>query len=92
VVTLDRLREIKIAIVLFKSEHGRYPKELSELLKPTETFPEGFLEGGAVTPDGWGTAFHYSLSDDGTSFRIWSSGPDRVNQGGDGDDVDLSKR
>ena len=91
-ITLDALREIKIATVLYKHDHGEYPIALAELLKPTDTFPGGFLDGGRIPRDAWGNDVLYFLSDEGTSFRIWSSGPDGVNQGGSGDDVDLSKR
>lgn len=88
--TIDALREIKVGIVLYKSDQGRYPLALARLVEPTAKYTAGFLGGPAVPKDGWENEINYHVSQDGTSFRIWSSGPDGVNQDGKGDDVLLS--
>jgi len=85
--TTDALREIKVGIVLYKSDQGRYPVALVRLVEPTAKYTEGFLGGPAVPKDGWENEINYHVSQDGASFRIWSSGPDGVNQDGEGDDV-----
>jgi len=90
-VTIDALRETKISIIVYKSDQDRYPDALTDLLDPTDKFSGGFFQDSKVPEDGWGNQVNYSLSKGGSSFRIWSSGPDGINQNGDGDDVILSK-
>jgi len=90
-VTTEHLRELKVAIVVYSADAGRYPASLEHLLQPTANFPGGFLDGNPLPQDGWGRAFRYSVSDDGASYQLWSLGPDGVDQGGQGDDLDLAR-
>ncbi|MCB9914497.1 MAG: type II secretion system protein GspG [Planctomycetes bacterium] len=89
--TLAALRRVKIGLVVHKSDLGHYPATLAELLTPTANYPSGYLDGNALPKDGWGHELVYALTPDAGSFRIWSVGPDGVDQGGEGDDVDLAR-
>ncbi len=90
--TRDSLSSVKVGLVVYKSDLGHYPAALSDLTKPSTNFPEGYLAGPDVPKDGWGRALHYELSEDGSSFRIWSSGPNGVDDAGGEDDVNQAKR
>lgn len=87
--TIETLRELKIAIVVYKSEVGTYPAALSNLLDETQNFPDGFLADGALPVDAWGRAFEYAPPEGDAAYRLWSRGPDGVDARGAGDDVDL---
>ncbi|MAF64996.1 MAG: hypothetical protein CMJ84_04960 [Planctomycetes bacterium] len=87
-ITIDHLRSVKVALVVYKSDGGRYPAELRSLLDATASFPQGFLDPKEFL-DGWDAAFIYGASDDGRSFTLHSAGPDGADQGGGGDDVPL---
>lgn len=89
--TQDNLREVKVAIVVYKSEVGRYPASLADLLAPTETFPNGFLESPEVPKDGWDRGFRYRLDAEGADYQLWSRGADGIDQAGADDDIVLSK-
>lgn len=90
-VTTERLRELKVAIVVYSADAGRYPETLEHLLRPTSNFPGGFLDGKPLPQDGWGRAFRYSATEDGGRYQLWSVGPDGVDQAGQGDDLDLAR-
>ena len=87
-VTIDHLRSVKVALVVYKSDRGRYPDGLRSLLDPTESFPQGFIDPAEFL-DGWGAEFLYGASAAGASFALHSAGPDGVDQGGEGDDVPM---
>jgi hypothetical protein len=83
--TGSTLKEVKLALVIFKAENAVLPETLEELAVPTANYPKAFLE---VLPfDGWGRAFFYASDKESGSYRLWSAGPDGVNNGGRGDDV-----
>lgn len=81
------LQEVKLGLVIYKSENSSFPSTLSELLAPTQAYPKGFLNSDALPTDGWGNALNYSAQSLGERYRLWSSGPDGVSDGGDGDDI-----
>ena len=83
--TSSTLKEVKLALVIFKAENSALPETLEELSVPTASYPKGFLE--ALPFDGWGRAFFYSSDKEAGSYRLWSAGADGVNNGGRGDDV-----
>ncbi len=89
--TQERLRDLKVSLVVYKSDVGAYPTRLAELLEPTTNFPSGFLGDEGLPNDGWGRAFRYALPEDGDSYRLWSMGEDGVDQEGAGDDVLLAR-
>jgi len=87
--TITTLRGVKIGISLYKSQFDHAPATLDELLKGTDAFPNGFLDGAAVPVDGWGRAFVYAKAADGKTYSLRSSGPNGIDDQGSGDDVSL---
>ncbi len=83
------MKELKVVLVVYKSDVGRFPQGLEDLLEPTQNFPNGFLEGGRLPTDGWGQGFHYSTDERGAGYRLWSSGANGTDEAGEGDDVVL---
>ena len=61
----------------------------NDLLRGTDSFPDGFLPGGKVPQDGWGRELHYERAPDGSGYALRSLGPDGIDQQGAGDDVRL---
>jgi hypothetical protein len=55
--------------------------------KPTANYPDGFLGKEGLPKDGWGRAFQYTVLENGARYRLWSTGPDGVDQQGAGDDL-----
>ncbi|KAA3611601.1 MAG: hypothetical protein DWQ01_05795 [Planctomycetota bacterium] len=83
----DELNRLKSGLVVFELEHNRYPSSLSELVKPTEDYPFGFLpdpERGLAN-DPWGNPFRYKALADG--YLLYSMGPNGVDESGAGDDI-----
>jgi hypothetical protein len=83
------LADLASAITVYKIEYGnqRPPKSLDDLVEPRPDYPKGLLEGGRPLPvDPWGHAYAYSVGDD-DSCRIWSFGPNGVDDHGAGDDI-----
>lgn len=87
--TVRALRHVRTGLVIYKSQFQRVPNTLAELLKSTDAFPKGFIEGGELPLDGWGRAFVYSTRENGAQFDLRSMGPNGVDDSGGGDDVSL---
>jgi hypothetical protein len=85
--TRKTLRFLATRLAVYKLESGGYPPSLAALVEPTTDYPRGFLDGRELPLDAWDNAFSYSVSDSGTGYRLWSSGPDGVDQDGQGDDL-----
>ena len=85
--TRARLQEVKLGLVIYKSDKGNFPSALSELLVPTQAYPKGFLNSDTLPADGWGNALHYKAEPGGSGYQLWSAGADGVSNGGEGDDV-----
>ena len=86
--TRARLRDLRTALTVYKIDQGAFPDELQRLVEPTTNYPSGYLDGRAtLSTDGWGRPFRYARTADGASYRVWSVGPDGVDQDGAGDDV-----
>jgi hypothetical protein len=85
--TLSALRDVKTGLAVYRSQVGRVPDTLDELLKGTDAFPNGFLEGGAVPKDGWKHALVYAAQDKGEHYTLRSCGPNGIDEHGSGDDV-----
>jgi len=85
--TTKALRGVKTALAVYKSQAGRFPATLDELLRGTDAFPEGFLADKRVPLDAWNRAFVYEPAADGGSYALRSTGPDGVDQRGAGDDI-----
>ena len=85
--TRESLRFLATRLAVYKLEIKRYPARLDDLLLPTGSFPRGFLDGRELPRDAWKNSFSYSASADGSGYRLWSMGPDGVDQSGEGDDL-----
>lgn len=85
--TRETLRFLATRLAVYKLEVKRYPSRLEDLLLPTTSFPRGFLDGRELPRDAWKNAFSFSASADGSAYRLWSMGPDGVDQSGEGDDL-----
>ncbi len=81
------MRHLATSVAVYQMDSGKYPQTLELLLKATKNYPDGFLGKGALPTDGWGHGFKYSLLDSGARYRLWSMGPDGVDQQGGGDDI-----
>jgi len=78
--TMKDLRSVATAIESYATDVNHYPKvlsysELKAILSPTyiRNFPE---------KDAWGTAYRYSVSNDGEHYRLVSAGSDHQFEGG----------
>jgi hypothetical protein len=85
--TVTALRLVKTGIAVYRSEFGRAPDALDDLLKPTTTFPNGFLDDVALPQDGWHHALVYAAQDKGAKYTLHSCGPNGIDDHGGGDDV-----
>jgi len=77
--TMKDLRSVATAIEAYATDENHYPKVLSysdlkPILSPTyiRNFPE---------KDSWGTAYRYSVSNDGQHYRLVSAGSDHQFEG-----------
>ena len=85
-VTMEVLVEVEVALTLYQLDHkGAAPDTLEVLLQESETYPEGYLEGGSVPVDGWDHALVYSKTEAG--YTLHSMGSNGVDDGGAGDDI-----
>jgi hypothetical protein len=87
--TMTALRDVRTAIAVYRSQFGRAPNTLADLLQKTDAFPGGFLKGGKVPQDAWGRDLVYTVGEAGATYALRSLGPDGVDQAGAGDDVRL---
>ncbi|MBK7878731.1 MAG: type II secretion system protein GspG [Planctomycetes bacterium] len=85
--TLAALRAVKTGIAVYRSQSGRAPEKLADLLVGTENFPKGFLDPQSVPKDAWSRELRYAPDAQGPKYKLWSIGPDGVDQDGAGDDV-----
>jgi len=85
--TRETLRYLATRLAVYRLEAERYPAELDDLLAPTENYPRGFLDAETLPTDAWERPFRYTVTEDGAAFRLWSTGPDGVDQSGGGDDL-----
>ncbi|MEO6711262.1 MAG: type II secretion system protein GspG, partial [Planctomycetota bacterium] len=85
--TSGDMRHLATSIAVYQMESGKLPAKLDALLLPTKNYPEGFAGQKTLPNDGWGHGFQYSLLDAGKRYRLWSIGPDGVDQSGSGDDI-----
>jgi general secretion pathway protein G len=84
---------LEAALDIYTVKHDGYPESLDDLLEPVDR------DGNNMQPylkefprDGWGERFNYKVEIDedmagAQVARIWSNGPDRKDDDGDGDDV-----
>jgi general secretion pathway protein G len=85
-VVRRHLGELGAGMTVFKLSEGRYPDSIDDLVRPTASYPDGCLGKSEAPVDPWGHAYNFRLNERGKPF-LWSSGPDGVDQGGEGDDI-----
>lgn len=85
--TLAALRSVKTGIAVYRSQTGHVPVKLADLLTGTDSFPKGFLDPAVVPQDAWSHELRYTPEANGAKYKLWSLGPDGVDQEGAGDDV-----
>jgi hypothetical protein len=85
--SLKALRSVRTGIAIYKSQFQRAPAALDDLVRGTDAFPKGFLEGSEVPKDGWGRALIYSVRDNGAKYDLRSAGANGADDNGAGDDV-----
>ena len=83
----DALATLGVALSVYSIDQGGFPSSLELLRQPTETYPGGFLDGGPVPSDGWLHELRYVVAANGKGYRLWSQGPDGIDQDGAADDV-----
>jgi hypothetical protein len=72
---------------VYRIENGAYPRALEVLAQPGSGYPKGYLDGGSMPDDGWGSALRYKAAPDGKGFTLWSAGANGADEGGLGDDI-----
>ncbi|MFT7669838.1 MAG: hypothetical protein ACI8X5_002545 [Planctomycetota bacterium] len=90
--TETNIASLNLAVIVYKHEVGTYPRSLALLLDPTENFPSGTLEAKELPVDGWSQSFFYSFDEQAGGYRIWSPGPNGVDEKGGGDDLEFVGR
>ncbi|HUR27762.1 MAG TPA: type II secretion system protein GspG, partial [Planctomycetota bacterium] len=85
--TKAEMEHLETFLAVYRVEAGTFPASLDVLLMPTKNYPKGFVGKSALPNDGWDHAFKYAQKEGGQSYRIWSMGPDGIDQDGKGDDV-----
>lgn len=81
--TKTQLVSLGVAIQVYRLDHSNaFPASLVELTKSEGDQPP-YLSG--ALEDGWGRAVRYRVTEEGC--RLWSLGPDGVDQEGEGDDL-----
>jgi hypothetical protein len=86
-LTRANLDVVRMGLQVHVAAKGRYPARLEELRQSVEGFPEGILRPEQELLDGWGHPLHYEADAEGATYRLWSVGPDGVEQFGEGDDI-----
>jgi len=81
--TRAALDRVATRLLVFQLDRGTYPDALEELVRPSPNYPEGYLDGEALSVDGWGRALAYRRDADGARYRLWSLGPDGIDATGD---------
>ena len=90
-VVQDDLRELKASITVFKISEGGYPDALDDLLRPLADFPGGAYPHEALPSDPWGNAYRFAMETHPKRNKLlpklWSVGPNGVDENGEGDDI-----
>jgi hypothetical protein len=80
------LAKISAGMTVYKISEGQFPGAIGDLIKPLADYPQGCLGEPELPMDPWGQPYNFRLNAKGRPF-LWSSGPDGVDQGGEGDDI-----
>ena len=74
----------------FYFDMSRFPERLGELVEDpgSDKWDGPYLKPPKIPEDPWGNEYVYEkLSSGGMRFRVYSPGPDGVDQNGEGDDI-----
>ncbi len=90
---------IALALDLYEMDVGSFPDKLADLCtapadpKRAQRWKGGpYLKNCPPLPnDPWGNPYKYEKQSDGT-YRLWSCGPDGMDNSGEGDDIASWKR
>jgi len=79
---------IRQALEAFKKDHGRYPsgEESLDVLVDTPS-ARGYLPSRHAITDPWGDQYVYRPQAQEGGFQLYSSGPNRIDEHGHGDDI-----
>jgi len=86
------LRELKASITVYKISSSSYPESLADLIVPLGTdFPQGAYPHGELPTDPWGNGYSFAMEMHPKKKRLmpklWSFGPNGVDEAGAGDDI-----
>ena len=82
---LADLGKIKAGLTVCKFMEKAYPETLDAIVQPRDDFPNGYMGSLELPLDPWGHGYLYVLEDG--KPKLWSAGPDGVDQLGAGDDI-----
>lgn len=80
--TQSDIRLLRAAVMFYRLDHNELPGALPDLVE-AEMIEQ-------LYPDYYGTDFNYRLEPDGAEFVIYSSGRNRIDEFGGGDDIVLT--
>lgn len=80
--TKNQLKVIENALMIYESDNGSYPDSLNDLVGTDDA--EGYIDEKQLK-DPFGRQINYEKSEYG--YRLWSSGPNKIDDGGSKDDI-----
>lgn len=84
-IVQEDISQLRAGVTVYKISVGSAPESLDDLVKPLPDYPNGCLGQAELPRDPWGNAYNYSV--DGRRWNVWSSGPNGIDEGGEGDDI-----
>ncbi len=84
------LSNLKAAITIYRLQNDQLPVALSDLLEPSEAYPQGCLGSDSIPQDPWGNTYRYQVR--GSGYALWSIGANGTDDGGQGDDILVEKK
>lgn len=80
------LADISASITVYIITNNKPPASLDELTKPAPDYPKGYTQGQPIPKDPWGHDYAYT-TDGKENYKLWSFGPNGVDDHGAGDDI-----
>ncbi len=79
-VAKEQIRELKVALDLYKLDVGKYPDSLEALIHNdgSENWDGPYLQKKYIPNDPWGNPYQYEVIDGGDSVRITSTGGGKI--------------